>query len=118
MVLRFGTELAAWVAAPWAVASSSLPLSVLLLVFLVCLPALFNVRGDKNMVGIPVRGSIRIAIELVIMTAAVVGTAFAWPTWAVIATACLVALNLLFGMPRWRWLLGPDPATRAPDTPG
>jgi hypothetical protein len=102
---RFGVELTAWVAAPWAAASWSWVAAVLLLVVLVTLPATFNVPGDKHHGGHGVSGPVRIAIELVLVLAAVVGAGLAWPTWAAAAVVLLAVAYLVLGLPRWAWLL-------------
>ena len=53
---RFGVELCAWIAAPWAAAHWSWIAAVLVLVVLVALPAAFNVPGDKHHGGRAVSG--------------------------------------------------------------
>jgi hypothetical protein len=102
--LRFLVELAAWVAAPWAVSRTSWLLAALVLVVLLLLPGVFNVPGDKHVAGRPVSGPVRIAIELVLMAAAVWGAWVAWPTWAAVAVSVVTVLALLANLPRWRWL--------------
>jgi len=109
---RFGMELAAWVAAPWAAARWSWLLAVVVLVVLIAIPAVFNVPGDKHQAGRPVTGATRIAIELVLFTAAVIGAAVAWPSWAAAAVALLALVAVVVGLRRWRWLLRHAP--RAP----
>jgi hypothetical protein len=102
---RFGVELCAWLAAPWAAAQWSWVAGVLVLVVLVALPATFNVPGDKHHGGRPVSGSVRIGIELVLMTAAVIGAVVVWPAWAVAGVGTMVAADVVVGLPRWTWLL-------------
>jgi uncharacterized protein DUF2568 len=103
---RFLSELAAWVAAPWAVSRVSVVLAVAVLVVLVALPAAFNVPGDKHKIGgRAVTGPVRIAIELLLFAAAVAGSALAWPTWAAVAVAVLVVVAIAANLPRWRWLI-------------
>lgn len=54
--LRFGTEIVAWVATPWALAGRSWLLAVLSLVILIGLPTLFSTPGDKSNVIVAVPG--------------------------------------------------------------
>jgi hypothetical protein len=102
---RFAVELCAWVAAPWAAAEWSWAAGVLVLAVLVALPATFNVPGDKHHGGRAVSGSVRIAIELVLVAAAVIGAGLAWPAWAVAGVGLLVVADLVVGLPRWAWLI-------------
>ena len=103
--LRFAVELVAWVAVPWAVSAFSVPLAVATLLVLLLLPAVFNVPGDKHVSGRPVSGPVRIGIELLLMGCAVAGAAYAWPRWAAVTVAVVVAGALLANLPRWRWML-------------
>ena len=102
---RFGVELCAWVAAPWALAHWSSAAGALVVIVLVALPATLNVPGDKHHGGRAVSGPVRIGIELVLVAAAVVGAVLAWPVWAVAGVGLLVAADLVVGLPRWAWLL-------------
>lgn len=103
---RFLSELAAWVAAPWAVAPVSVLLAVIVLVVLLALPAVFNVPGDKRQQGgRAVTGPTRIGIELVLFAAAVAGASVAWPVWAATGAAVLVVVTVFANLPRWRWLV-------------
>ena len=78
---RFGIEIVAWVAAPWAAAEivgsawATLPVFLILL----ALPALFNTPGDENVTGIATPGPIRILIEMLLIAVAIVGTLIVWP---------------------------------------
>jgi len=109
---RFAMEVVAWVAAPWAAAQWSWVLAVTVLVVLVVLPATFNVPGDKHHDGRPVSGPIRIGIELVLFTAAVIGAVLAWPVWAAVAIGALAVAAVVVGLPRWAWLLRSTTASR------
>src|SRR4051812_35098257 len=100
---RFGIELTAWIAAPWAAAQWSWILATLLLVVLVALPATFNVPGDKHHGGRAVTGSVRIMIELLLGVAALLGAALAWPAWAAAAVAVLAVAFVLTSLARWDW---------------
>lgn len=101
---RFLVELAAWVAAPWAASRTSWVLAVVVLVVLLWLPGFYNVPGDKNFSGRPVSGPLRIAIELLLMAAAVWGAWSVWPDWAAITVSVVTGIALLANLPRWRWL--------------
>ncbi|MGI9605624.1 MAG: hypothetical protein ACR2P0_05745 [Acidimicrobiales bacterium] len=104
---RFGIELVAWIAGPWAAADifdsrwAALPTAVLL----IGLPAVFNTPGDKNFTGIPTPGPIRITIEMFLMLVAVAAAWIVWPTWAAILVTVLAVALLATGGARYRWLL-------------
>ena len=110
-VTRFGTELVAWVAGPWAVqrTTGSWLLTLATLVFLVGLPALCNTPGDKKVTGIATPGPLRVLIELVLAGAAVVGAWTIWPSWAATMVAVLVVAMAVTGIARYRWLLDGAP---------
>lgn len=103
--LRFITELIAWVAAPWALASHSVLLAVLSVVVLIGLPTLFSTPGDKNNVIVAVPGYVTIALVLLQLVVAVVASWIAWyPAVAVVVTVLAVA-TVVTEQPRWRRLL-------------
>ncbi|MGW0658506.1 hypothetical protein [Streptodolium elevatio] len=104
-VFRFATELVAWVAAPWALASVSPILAVAAVSALIALPTVFSTPGDKNQVVVAVPGVVTIAIMLLQFAAAVAGAWAAWPRWAALAVTGLVAVALVLELPRWRRLL-------------
>jgi hypothetical protein len=103
---RFGIEVVAWVAGPWAAADVADTKWAILpaLLVLVGLPSVFNTPGDKNTTGVPTPGPIRIAIEMVLLVVAVLSAWIVWPTWAAILVTLLGAAMLVTGMPRYRWL--------------
>ncbi|AZP16547.1 hypothetical protein EJC51_10760 [Streptomyces aquilus] len=103
--LRFATELVAWVAAPWALASCSWALAVLAVVVLIGLPTVFATPGDKAQVIVPVPGAVTILLVLLQLLAAVVAAWWAWPVWAAAPVSVLAAATLVTEQPRWRWLL-------------
>lgn len=105
-ILRFSSELAAWIAAPWWLADRSWLLSVLSLVVLVGLPAVFATPGDKQQVVVPVPGWVTIAWVVMELAAAVVFAWALWPVWAAAGVSLLAAATLVTERPRWRWLLG------------
>ncbi|MBA8954353.1 hypothetical protein ACFQU9_42240 [Actinomadura namibiensis] len=104
-VPRFLAELAAWVAAPWALAPHSVPLAVLAVVVLVGLPTVFATPGDKASVIVAVPGYVTVALVLLQLAAAVAASWAAWPPPVAVAVTALCAAVVVFEVPRWRWLL-------------
>jgi hypothetical protein len=104
-VLRFATELAAWVATPWALAGRSWPLAVVSVVILIGLPTLFATPGDKATVIVAVPGWATIGLVVAQLAAAVVSSWLAWPAWAAVAVSLLAAGTLVTERARWRWLI-------------
>ena len=108
---RFGIEVVAWIAGPWAAAVlsgsgwSALPT----LVVLFGLPALFNTPGDKASTVIATPGAARILIEMLLLVSAVAGAWIAWPSWAAILVTLLGLTMLATGLPRYRWLAAGAP---------
>ena len=103
--LRFTTELVAWVATPWALASHSWLLAVLSVVVLIGLPTVFSTPGDKANVIIAVPGWATILLVLLQLAAAVVSSWLAWPVWAAVPVTLLAVATLVTERPRWRWLV-------------
>jgi hypothetical protein len=103
-VFRFATELVAWIATPWAIASRSVPLAVLSVVVLIGLPTLLSTPGDKRNVIVAVPGPVTIALVLVQLAAAVVAAWVAWPAFAAVPVTVLAAITVVLELPRWRWL--------------
>ena len=103
--VRFATELVAWVATPWALWSRSWLLSVLALVVLIGLPAVFATPGDKDKVIVAVPGWVTIVFVLLELGAAVASAWWLWPVWAAVPVTLLAAASLVTERPRWRWLL-------------
>lgn len=102
---RFATELVAWVATPWALASFSIPLAVIAVVVLIGLPTLFSTPGDKRNVIVAVPGYVTIALVALHVVAAV---AAAWAVWHAIVAAVVTVLavvTVVLELPRWRWLM-------------
>lgn len=122
--LRFGTELIAWVATPWALAGHSVPLAIAAVVVLVGLPTVFATPGDKPHVLVPVPGVVTIALVLLQLVAAVWSAWVAWPRGVAIAVAALALATVAAELPRWRWLLRAgrvdrrSPTVRAGRPPG
>ncbi|GAA3780650.1 hypothetical protein GCM10022403_014050 [Streptomyces coacervatus] len=104
-VLRFATELVAWIATPWALASYSWLLAVGSLVVLIGLPTVFSTPGDKANVIVPVPGAVTILLVLLQLASAVVSAWWIWPVWAAVLVSLLAAATLITERPRWRWLL-------------
>ncbi|MET9734478.1 hypothetical protein ABZZ79_28730 [Streptomyces sp. NPDC006458] len=103
--LRFATELVAWVATPWALASHSSLLAALSVLALIGLPTLFSTPGDKANVIIAVPGWVTILLVLLQLAAAVVFSWLAWPAWAAAPATLLAAATLVTERRRWRWLV-------------
>jgi hypothetical protein len=103
--LRFATELVAWIATPWALASYSWPLAVLAPVVLIGLPTVFSTPGDKEKVIVAVPGWGTVLLVLLQLVAAVVSAWWLFPTWAAVLVSLLAAATLVTERPRRRWLL-------------
>ena len=104
-VLRFGTELVAWVATPWALAGHSVVLAVLSVLLLIGLPTVFGTPGDKNgRPAVPVPGVVTILLVLLQLVAAVVSAWTLWPPAAAGAVSLLAAATVVTELPRWRRL--------------
>ena len=104
--LRFGTELIAWIGAPWALWQHSVVLAIASVVVLIGLPTLFQTPGDKPHLVVPVPGFVTVLLVLLQLVAAVVAAWFAWPTAVAVAVTVLAAACVVTEQPRWRWLLG------------
>lgn len=104
-VLRFATELCAWVATPWALAGWSVTAAVASVVLLIGLPTVFATPGDKAQVMVPVPGAVTIALVLLQLAAAVASSWAAWPLWAAVVVTALVTACLVTERTRWRRLL-------------
>jgi hypothetical protein len=114
-VLRFATEIVAWVATPWALADRSWLLAALSVVVLIGLPTLFSTPGDKNKVIIAVPGWGTVLLVLLQLAAAVVSSWLAWPVWAAVVVSLMAAATLVTERPRRRWLLAANrPADQDP----
>ncbi|MGW4473204.1 hypothetical protein ACWENQ_26380 [Nonomuraea sp. NPDC004354] len=104
-VLRFTTELVAWIATPWALASHSVTLAVLSVIALIGLPTVFATPGDKRQVIVAVPGIVTILLVILQLVAAVTA---AWATWArpvAVVVTVLAAATVVTELPRWRRLL-------------
>ena len=107
-MLRFATEIVAWVATPWALADYSWLLAVLSVVVLIGLPTVLSTPGDKANVIVAVPGPVTILLVLLQLAAAVVSSWVAWPLWAALVVSAMAAATLLTERPRWRWLISPE----------
>lgn len=103
-ILRASTELVAWIATPWALWSSSIPLAILSVVVLIGLPTVFTTPGDKAHGVIPVPGVVTIALVVLQLAAAVISSWSAWAAPVAIAVSALAAACVVTELPRWRWL--------------
>ncbi|MET8135428.1 MULTISPECIES: hypothetical protein [unclassified Streptomyces] len=103
-VLRFATEIVAWVATPWALSGHSWALAVLSVVVLIGLPTVFATPGDKSNVLVPVPGWVTVLLVLLQLVAAVVCSWLAWSGWAAGPVTVLAAATCVTELRRWRWL--------------
>jgi hypothetical protein len=104
--MRFLVEIIAWIAAPWALARTSVVLAVIAAVVLIGLPTVFGARDDKRtppVVAVPPFASI--GLELLQVVAAVVFSFVAWPVWAGIVVIVVTVIACALQLPRWRLLL-------------
>ncbi|MEV0385186.1 hypothetical protein [Nonomuraea sp. NPDC050643] len=104
-VFRFASELIAWVAAPWALWSFSVPLAVLSVVVLIGLPTIFSTPGDKRSVIVAVPGFVTIALVVLQVGVAVVAAWAVWHAFAAAVVSVLAVVTVVMELPRWRWLL-------------
>jgi Protein of unknown function (DUF2568) len=106
--LRFLSELVAWVATPWALASHSPVLAGAALLLLIGLPAVFATPGDKTQVVVAVPGRVTILLVVMQLVAAAVAAWAAWPVPVALLVWLLVVLTAYAELPRWRRLTGGD----------
>ncbi|WSN52975.1 hypothetical protein OG299_37465 [Streptomyces sp. NBC_01296] len=104
-VLRFATELCAWVAAPWALAPWSVGAAVAAVALLIGLPTVFSTPGDKAKVIVAVPGAVTVALVVLQLAVAVAASWVAWPAWAALAVTVLATACLWTERGRWRRLL-------------
>ena len=104
-VLRFATELVAWVATPWALWPHSWPLAVLAVLVLIGLPTVLSTPGDKAHVIVPVPGPVTVLLVLLQLAAAVVSAWWVWPVWAAVPVSVLAAATVVTERRRRQWLL-------------
>lgn len=111
---RFGIEVVAWVAGPWAAAdlAGSWVAAIPTALVLVALPAAFNTPGDKQVTGIATPGPIRIVIEMLLLIVAVRSAWLVWPAEAGLFVSGLAFAMLVTGAPRYRWLAAGAPPQR------
>lgn len=103
--LRFGTELIAWIAGPWAAGLFSRWLILPVLLILIALPSVFSTPGDKNVIVVATPGPARVLIELLLYAVALIAPWFVWPQPAAIVTSVVVLASVVTGVPRTAWLL-------------
>jgi hypothetical protein len=101
-VLRFLTELVAWVATPWALAPHSVLLAVASVVVLIGLPTVLATPGDKKQVPVPVPGLVTVGLVLLQLVAAVVASWAAWPRPVAVPVTVLALAAVVTELPRWR----------------
>ncbi|MEV4397121.1 hypothetical protein [Nonomuraea sp. NPDC049607] len=104
-VFRFASELVAWVAMPWALASWSVWAAVLSVVVLIGLPTVFATPGDKRGVVVAVPGFVTVALVALQLVAAVAAAWVAWHAAVAAVVTVLAVVTVVLELPRWRWLL-------------
>jgi len=108
--LRFTSELIAWIAGPWAVSLVSVWLVPFATIILLGLPSVFSTVNDKRNVVIPIPGVLRIGIEFLLYTTALVASWFIWPFSYALCATVIVTLSVFLGLPRLLWLLKGAPS--------
>lgn len=98
-------RLIAWVAGPWAMSTSSSRLVVPAVVLLVAMPGVFSTPNEKRKIVVATRGSIRVALELVLYSVALAAPWFVWSPIVAGFSNGVVVLLVVFGVPRLFWLL-------------
>ena len=113
-ILRFSTELIAWIATPWALAGYSVILAIAAVVLLIGLPTLFSTPGDKKQTLVPVPGTVMIGLVVLQLSAALISPWLAWHPWLPILVTALTLVTALAELPRRRWLLAQCARPRPP----
>lgn len=103
-VFRFLTEIAAWLAFPWALADTSVPLAVVAGIVLLAIPTVFSTPGDKRHTIVAVPGRITVAIVILHILAAIYGAWSAWTPWLAVPVTVVALASVVTEQPRWRWL--------------
>jgi hypothetical protein len=104
-VMRFLTEIVAWVATPWWLAGHSIVLAVLSVVLLIGLPTVFGTPGDKANTMVAVPGPVTIGLVLLEFGAAVLSSWMLLPVAAAVGVTVLALAGIVLERPRWRWLM-------------
>lgn len=107
-MLRFASEIVAWVATPWALAAHSPVLAGAALLLLIGLPTVFATPGDKVKVVVAVPGIATIGLSVLQLLAAVVASWAAWPVPVAVLVWVLVGVTIYAELPRWERLVGGD----------
>jgi hypothetical protein len=101
----FLSEIAAWVAGPWAVAVAwHWALAIPAAVVLIGIPAVFSTPRDKRRVLVPTPGPIRALIEVGLFSIAIVSAWYVWPAPLAVGVTAVVAVTVLAGFRRLVWL--------------
>ena len=112
-MLRFGTEVVAWIAGPWAATLVSPWLAVPVLVILIGLPSIFSTNGDKRTIIVNTPGPLRVLIELLQYAVAASAPWLVWSTPAATFATGIALTSLALGTPRLGWLLRGAPGASA-----
>jgi hypothetical protein len=104
-VPRFLVEVIAWMAAPWALWSTSAVLAIAAVAVLIAVPTIVGQPGAKKQrVPIAVPAAVAIGVELIQPVVAVVASAFAWPSWITVIVVVLAVIAGAAQLRRWRWM--------------
>jgi hypothetical protein len=95
--LRFALELVAWIAIYFAWGWPPVILAMALLM-------LFNVRGDKHRVVIPIPGKLRILLELIVFVSGAVASYKVWSVPSTSAYSLAVAVMMVSSHRRMMFL--------------
>ncbi len=108
---RFGIELVAWVAGPWAAADllGTWLVTIPALAILVTLSEVFSTTGDKRHVVVTVPGRIRFLIEVILAVVVIASALLVWTVFGAVIVAIVAAVMFIAGAPRARWLLSNEP---------
>ena len=108
---RFGIELVAWTAGPWAAAAivGSWLATIPALIVLIALPGIFSTTGDKRHVVVAVPGRIRLSIEMLLLVVAIYSSFVVWTAVGGAIVSILAAVMLVTGSRRGMWLFSNRP---------
>jgi hypothetical protein len=111
-ILRFLTELIAWVGTGWALWPHSPVLAIAAVALLIGLPTIFGTPGDKpGGVIVAVPGVVTVLLVLLQIVAAAVAAWVAWPWWVAVPVTVLCLVVPFTELPRWRRLLSTPVST-------
>lgn len=107
--LRFRTELIARIGGPMVLARIAPWLVVVGIAILMGLPSIFSTPNDKRTVIVPTPGSLRVLLELFLYFVAGVSPWLLWPVPVAALLSFVVLVSMVFGVPRFLWLINGAP---------